>query len=333
MRLKGKKVLVLGGAGFIGSALVRGLLKEGANVIVYDNFSFGHLANLKEIEGQITIINGDILNKEHLVESFKENEIEVVFHLVADPYVPNSYRDPDGVFNLITKGTENVANACVEASVEKILYLSSAEIYGNFKYLPIDERHPPNPLSVYAKAKMEAEKLCASFNEKHGIPLTTVRLFNAFGPRETHPYIIPELISQLSKSNVIHLGNLESRRSFIFVDDAAGGMIEIVKRAPNGELLNLGTERSYSVRELAFIIGKMFRHGDVKIIVDRQRQRDSDPKALECDYSKVRKLIGWQPTTSFESGLEKTRKWFLQNGSRWIWEETYSKLESVKTAI
>lgn len=326
MELKGKNVMVLGGAGFIGSALVRGLLYENANVAVYDNLSFGRKSNLEEIKNKIKIIKGDVLDYSHLLNAVKKHRIEYIFHLIADPFVPNSYNYPGKVFNLITQSTRNALNVCREVKIKKIIYFSSAEVYGNYKYLPIDENHPVNPLSIYAAAKLAADNMCYADFHENNTPVAIIRLFNAFGPRETHPYIIPELILQLSKSNIIKLGNLGSRRSFLYVDDAVEGAINLLKHKSKNIILNLGSDKSYSVEELANIIGKMFGHESIEIISEEKRKRRPDPKILECNYSQAKSLIGWKPKTTFEEGLNKTVKWFLENDRKWIWEETYNKL-------
>ena len=327
MGLKNKNIMVLGGAGFIGSALARGLLKKSANVVVYDNFSFGHISNLAEIEDKIKIVKADILDYSKLLGIVRKNNIEFICHLVADPFVPNSYRHPDRVFNLITQGTQNVLNACKESEIKKIIYFSSAEIYGNYKYLPIDESHPANPLSVYAAAKLAADNMCCLYPYKNGTSVTTLRLFNAFGPRETHPYIIPELISQLSRSNIARLGNIKSRRSFLFVNDVVDGTIKLLEsnNKSKNAIFNLGSDKSYSIEELVHIVGEMLGRKNIKVIIDKKRKRHLDPKILECNYKKVKILVGWKPKTDFESGLKNTISWFLENGRKWGWEKTYDR--------
>jgi|SRR3989344_29787 len=326
MNLKNKNILVLGGAGFIGSSLVRGLMKEGANVIVYDNFSFGHIKNLQEIGQNIKVINADILDYEKLSSVIQQHNVKIMFHLVANPFIPNSYKYPEEIFNLITKGTQNVLKACEQLEVEKLLYVSSAEIYGNYKYLPIDENHPCKPLSVYASAKLAADKKCSEAYKQKKIPVTILRLFNTFGPRETHPYIIPDLISQLSVSNIARIGNTKSKRSFVYVEDVIDAFMKIMKKNLNGEIINVGNNYSYSIEQLAKIIGNLFGHDKIKIVIESKRKRKLDPKNLECDYSKAKDIIDWKPKTSFEEGLRKTLDWFEENGRNWVWKETYGKI-------
>ena len=131
---------------------------------------------------------------------------------------------------------------------------------------------------------------------------------------------------QLSKSNTIKLGNLESRRSFLYVNDVAEGAIKLLKCKSKNVVFNLGSDKSYSVKELAHIIGKIFGYKNIKVIMEEKRKRYPDPKILECNYSKIKSLTGWKPRTTFEEGMNKTIKWFLENGKRWAWQETYKKI-------
>lgn len=319
MNFSGKNVLVTGGAGFIGSNLVIGLLKENASITVYDNFSFGHISNLDSVKDQIKIVEGDILDFKKLADTLRENDVEYVFHLVADPYVPNSYESPDKVFKIITQGTMNVLLGCMETEIKRILNCSSAEIYGNYEYLPINEEHPTKPLSIYAIAKLAADRFCLIMHKEKNIPVLNLRLFNTYGFRETHPYIIPELISQLSKSKNVELGNIQSRRSFIFIEDAVRGFIELMRcNKAIGESVNLGSDKSYSVKELADIIGEIMDYSSVNITIKKNRIRPLDPKVLECDYTKVNKLVDWKPKINLKVGLKRTIEWFEENDGKWL---------------
>jgi len=322
MNLQGKNVLVTGGAGYVGSSLVRKLVEEKSEVVVLDNFSYGHMENLSDIKNQIHIVKGDIRNSGLIKNVIKKNNIEFIFHLVADPFVPNSYKNPGLVFDVITKGTQNIIMANPE-QIKKILFLSTAEIYGYYKYLPMDENHPCNPVSVYATAKLAADRLCFIMHNDNDIPVNTLRLFNTFGPRETHPYIIPELILQFSKSSVAKLGNLKSRRSLIYVDDAVTGMMKLMKSRISDEVFNLGSNKSYSIEELARIVADSYGHNKIQLVVEKHRKRALDPPVFQCDFSKIKKAIDWKPKISLEQGIEKTMDWFEQNNRSWIWEKTY----------
>jgi nucleoside-diphosphate-sugar epimerase len=317
--LKRKNVLITGGAGFIGSSLVRKLIEEKNHIIIYDNFSFGSILNLKGLENSVKIVRDDILNYSLLEKVFTDNEIDYVFHLVADPYIPNSFKFPKKVFEAIVHGTKNVLKACEKTYVKRLLFISSAEVYGNYKYLPMDESHPTNPLSAYAKAKLTCEKM---ISKNKDIDSVILRLFNTYGPRETHPYIIPDLISQFAKSNNIKLGNINSKRCFIFVEDVVNGIVKLIKcNKAVGKIINLGSEKSYSIKELANFIAELMGYNSYRINIEKKRLRplSLDPKIFECDYSMVKKLIGWRPKVKLESGLIQTIEWFNKNGNEWSW--------------
>ncbi len=320
MKLSSKNVLVTGGAGFVGSALVRELLNEDSNVIVFDDFSSGDVSNLEEIKGSIKIIKGDILDS-RFKEVLKENEVEYVFHLAAEPYIPYCYERPRRFFEVNAFGTLNVLMACKEAGIKKIVQYSTSEVYGGARYFPIDEDHPTNPLSTYAVSKLAADRLSYTFFHEHHIPIVILRQFNAYGPRETQPYVIPEIILQLSKSNKLRLGNIKARRDFTYVDDAARGAVSVMTcNQTEGQTFNLGSGTDHSIESIAYLIADLMDHSDIIINVEDHRLRPLDVEILQCDYSKIQEYTGYKPTVALEEGLKRTIDWFNQNGKKWVWE-------------
>jgi len=319
--LKGANVLVTGGAGFIGSALVRELVKREANVIVYDNFLYGNGPNLLELVDQIKIVGGDILSWK-LYETIKKYDVKYVFHLAAEPYIPHCYDNPEKFFEVNVRGTMNVLMVCKTFNVERVINFSTSEVYGTAQYTPIDEEHPTIPHSTYAVSKLAADRLCFVFRHEHGIPVIILRPFNCYGPRETQPYVIPEIISQLSQGNMVKLGNIKARRDFTYVEDTVKGAIAVMESdIPLGEVINLGSNKSYSVEELARLLGKIFGYDLIDIVIEKSRLRPLDVDLLQCDNSKIKKYTNWTPKVGIEDGLERTVEWYMKNGKRWSWEE------------
>jgi nucleoside-diphosphate-sugar epimerase len=320
MNFQNKHVLVTGGAGFIGSTLVRKLVEEKANVIVYDNFITGDISNIIEIKEEIEIIKGDILNP-RFKDILINNDVEYVFHLAAEPYIPECYDRPKKFFEVNANGTLNVLLECKEAGVKRILHYSSSEVYGTAKYVPMDENHLTLPLSTYATSKLAADRICFTLFHEQEVPVIILRQFNTYGPRETHPYIIPELISQLSKTNKLRLGNIKAKRDLTYVEDAVDAAVRLMKcKKALGEVFNCGYGKSWSVEELAHIIASLMNNNHIKISIEKERLRPLDVQNLVCDWHKIYKFTGWKPKTSLEDGLQKTIQWFRENGGKWLWE-------------
>jgi len=329
MELTGKQIMVTGGAGFIGSTLVRELLKEKARVLVYDNFVSGDRANLKEVEDQVQILEGDILDP-GLSEILRQHRVDCVFNLAAEPYIPHCYDHPRKFFEVNATGAMNVMLACRRAGVSRMLQYSSSEVYGSAQYVPMDEHHPLAPCSTYAVSKLAADRLCYSLHKEQGLPIIILRQFNTYGPRETHPYIIPELITQLSGSNRLKLGNIKARRDLTYVDDAARGSVELMKcDQAVGQVVNLGQGQDWSVEELALTIARLMGHEQVDMEVEQVRLRPMDVQRLNCSYFKAMTLFGYRPQISLEEGLRRTIEWYRQNDHRWVWETKMAAEEQI----
>lgn len=321
MTLKNKRVMVTGGAGFIGSHLVKELVKRKARVVVYDNFFSGDDENLKDTEAQIIMIKGDIRDRE-FVKTLREIGVEYVFNLAAEPYIPYCYDRPWGFVEINTMGALNVFLACKEAGVKRIVQYSTSEVYGKAKYLPMDEEHPTFPLSTYAVSKLATDRLAFTLHHEIGLPVIILRQFNCFGPRVTQPYVIPEIISQLSRSHRLKLGNVKARRDLTYVEDAARGAAMLMEcDEAVGEVVNMGSKENYSVEELAHIIGELMGHEKVEIEVDENRLRPLDVEVLLCNPGKMHQLTGWEPTTSLREGLKNMVEYYLAHGKRWLWEK------------
>src|SRR3972149_4038829 len=225
MNFKEKRVLVTGGAGFIGSEGTSQLLNNGAFVTVLDNFSSGKKEYLPKNK-KLKIVKGDITDEQISAKSVKDNEI--VINLAALPFIPDSFYFPTDFFNVNTIGSVNMILQSVRSkSVESFVQISTSEVYGTAQHVPMDENHPTAPHSTYAVSKLAADRAAFTLHKENGFPTVVIRPFNSFGPRYTEPYIIPEIMNQiLSGSPYITLGNVSSSRDFTYVSDTADAIIK-----------------------------------------------------------------------------------------------------------
>lgn len=330
-KCKGKKILVTGGAGFIGSEVIRQITNSGGKAIVYDNFTSGKRKYIENVPN-IEIIKGDIKNKNLLEKATKK--CEYVINLAALPFIPDSYNFPQQFFDINTNGTLNVILAAMKnQKIKNFVHISTSEVYGTAKKIPMNEDHPLLPHSTYAVSKLAADRAVFTIHKEHNFPAVVIRPFNSFGPRITQPYIIPEIILQFKRENKeINLGNIDSARDFTFVSDTANGIIKalFVEKAI-GETINLGSGRSYKIKEIVKIIAEILDK-KYKIKIDKDRVRPFDVNVLECDNRKAKKLLNWKISTSFREGLKETIKWVENNeikfGSSfkgWTKNEIYRK--------
>ncbi len=314
-------VMVAGGAGFIGSQLVRELLKERARVVVLDNFQTGTWSNLAEVRDSIEVVNGDLLDEWCLMEAFRTHRPQRVFNLVGETFVPTVYDAPKRFVRVNVEGHINVLLAARHFEVERVVYASSAEVYGNPPPRAVDEKQPLGAANTYAVTKLAADRLCFSMQAEHGIPVVAARLFNSYGPRETEPYIVPEIVRQLHAGGPLKLGNLEARRDYTYVADTASALVAIMTSSiPNGQAVNVGSNSVLSVAELANTIGAiMERPVEFESVASRLRRHDI--QHLQADNTLLREKTGWVPKLSIEAGLKETVTWFRENGNRWPWQD------------
>jgi nucleoside-diphosphate-sugar epimerase len=320
-QIEGSCVMVAGGAGFVGSAVVRELLERRARVVVYDNYLHGTQDNLKGVAGPLTVIQDDVLDTGKLVGAMKECGVEYIIDCIGDTFVPTAYELPQRFFDINLQGTFNLLMAAKLCAVKRIIYVSSTEVYGEQPPTPIKESAMLAPLNTYAVSKLAADRLCFTFFVEHRIPVVIARIFNCYGPRETHPYIIPEIISQLNRGPVLSLGNIKAERDLTYVHDTAQALITILcSTVPDGDAVNVGSGLVYRVDTLAHKIADIMGVQPIRIECDSRRLRHLDIDRFQCDNTKLRQHTGWTPQVKIDEGLHRTIVWFKENNHRWPWE-------------
>ena len=319
MNINNKKILITGAGGFIGSHLTEYLVEQGHQVkafVRYNSRNFwGWLEKSKYID-DIEIYSGNIRDYDSVYKSMKG--IEYVFHLAALIGIPYSYYSPLAYIKTNVEGTCNLLQAAKEFNIQRMIHISTSEVYGTAQYIPINEKHPINPQSPYAATKASADYLAKSFYLSFDLPVTIVRPFNTFGPRQSARAVIPTIITQvLNDKKTIKLGNLNSSRDFAYVLDTVEGIFQIgLHDKTIGEIINIGTGEDISIYETVNIVSKLIDDDiniKTKIESKRVRPEKSEVQRLVCDYSKAHKLAGWKPRYTLEEGLEKTIDWFREN--------------------
>lgn len=311
----GKKVLVTGADGFIGSHLTEALLEQGYDVkafAYYNSFNtWGWLDTidknkLKEIE----VFTGDIRDPNGVRTAMKG--VDIVFHLAALIAIPFSYHSPDSYVDTNIKGTLNVLQAARDLDTERVLVTSTSEVYGTAQYVPIDEKHPYQGQSPYSATKIGADRLAESFYRSFELPVSIVRPFNTFGPRQSARAVIPTIITQLlSGKEEIKLGSLTPTRDFNYVKDTAAGFIAIAQSDKTiGEEINIATQTEISIGDLANEIISQI-NPNAKIICDEQRLRPekSEVNRLLGANAKIKELTDWQQKYTFAEGIAETIDW------------------------
>lgn len=316
-------VMVTGADGFIGSHLTEELVKKGEKVkafCYYNSFgTWGWLDTLApEIKGEIEVFMGDIRDPNGVRTAM--NGQDIVYHLAALIAIPFSYHSPDSYVDTNIKGTLNVLNAARDVGTKRLLVTSTSEVYGTAQYVPIDEKHPYQGQSPYSATKIGADRLAESFYRSFELPVTIVRPFNTYGPRQSARAVIPTVITQLLTGKTeIHLGSLTPTRDFNYVKDTAAGFMAIADcPAAVGEEINIATGREVSIGELAEEMIRQINPA-ARIVTDTERLRPekSEVNRLLGDASKLRAMTSWQPAYSFEQGIAETVAFLRENLSQY----------------
>ena len=318
--MNNNKVLVTGADGFIGSHLTEELIRQGYDVrafVYYNSFnSWGLLdQSSKEIKKELDVFAGDIRDPYGVKEAMKG--CSHVLNLAALIAIPYSYHSPDTYVDTNIKGTLNVVQAARELNVEKVVHTSTSEVYGTALYVPIDEDHPLQGQSPYSASKIGADQMALSFYKSFDTPVSIIRPFNTYGPRQSARAVIPTIIGQLAAGNTtIKLGAISPTRDFNFVKDTVNGFISVMNSdKSNGEVINIGSNYEVSIGETAEMIADIM---GVKLTIETDEQRlrpdKSEVERLWADNQKAKELLGWQPQyggkEGFRKGLEETIEWF-----------------------
>jgi nucleoside-diphosphate-sugar epimerase len=319
--LAGCPVMVAGGAGFVGSAIVRELLRRGSTVICYDNYLHGHPGHVAALSGPFTAVHGDVRDDWSLFKALRDHQVEYIIDCVGDTFVPTAYIMPERFFDINVGGTLHLLRAAQTLSIKRMLYISSTEVYGEAPSPKCDEETELNPVNTYAVSKAAADRLCHTYYLEHGVPVVIARIFNCYGPRETEPYVIPEIITQLHRGVRVALGNIKAERDFTFVHDTANALISVLASdVPDGDVVNVGSDTSFSVEWLARKLAEIMGVNALEIVTDPARLRRKDIDRFRCDNRKLLKYTNWRPMIGIEEGLKTTVDWFRANGARWSWE-------------
>lgn len=309
------RALVTGADGFIGSHLVELLLENGYQVRAlsqYNSFNYwGWLDGMSH--SNLQVVTGDVRDAHYC--KYITKDIDVIFHLAALIAIPYSYVAPDSYVDTNVRGTLNICQAAKENGVKRVLITSTSEVYGTAQYVPIDENHPKQPQSPYSASKIGADAMAMSFYNAFELPVTIVRPFNTYGPRQSARAIIPTIITQIANgARKIQLGDLRPTRDFNFVKDTCRGFLMLSKcDEAIGQEVNISSNYEISMRDTLELIAKIMGT-EVEFIEDKQRLRPKNSEVFRLwgDNSKIKSLTGFEPNYSIEEGLRETVEWFTK---------------------
>jgi NAD dependent epimerase/dehydratase len=318
LKIKGKKVLVTGAGGFVGSHLVEALVRKGANVTALVHYNsrndWGMLEDLnKRVLDLVNVVAGDLRDSD-CVRKIVSGQL-VVFHLGALIGIPYSYMNPRDVIDTNINGTLNVLSAAGDFEVSKIIHTSTSEIYGTAQYVPMDEEHPSHPQSPYAASKLGADLLALSFYRSFDLPVGVIRPFNVYGPRQSARAVIPTIIIQALNKGKIRLGSLTSTRDLTFVQDTVQGFIAFAEcEKTMGEVVNLGSGFEVSINQIVELVSDCLGKR-IEVIKEKERIRPkkSEVERLFSDSGKAKSLFGWDPKTNLKEGMKKTINWIEEH--------------------
>jgi NAD dependent epimerase/dehydratase len=322
LQIKGKRVLVTGAGGFVGSHLVEALVKRGARVRALVHYNsrndWGMLEDVpSNIFSKLEVVTGDLKDADCVREAVKDRQ--VVFHLGALIGIPYSYVNPRDVVDTNVNGTLNVLAAALDCEVEKLVHTSTSEVYGTAQYVPMDEDHPVNPQSPYAASKSSADLLALSFHRSFDLPVGIIRPFNVYGPRQSARAVIPSVITQALSKSSINLGSVFPTRDLTHVQDTVKGFMDFAECDKTvGRVVNLGSGFEVSIEQVVSVVSSCLKKR-IRVQPDksRVRPRKSEVERLFSDSSMARRLFGWRPRVKLEDGIARTIVWYRENIERY----------------
>jgi NAD dependent epimerase/dehydratase len=315
-----KKVLVTGAGGFIGSHLTERLVALGANtraLVRYNSAGAWGWLDALPVRNEIEVILGDIRDRDSIERAVKG--VDIVFHVAALIAIPYSYHAPLSYVRTNVEGTLNVLQSARSAGAELVVHTSTSEVYGTAQTMPIGEEHSLQGQSPYSASKIGADKMAEAINRSFNLPVTIVRPFNTYGPRQSARAVIPTIVTQALTSEAIRLGNLEPKRDLNYVTDTAEGFLRAAETpAAVGQVINVGSGKEISIGELAARILRLMGK-NLPVICEDQRVRPdkSEVERLCADNRRAYEILGWQPRISLDEGLRRTIAWLQENNERY----------------
>lgn len=330
MELKGKKILVTGSDGFIGSHLVEALAREGYEVralVLYNSFGTRGWLDAVQLAANVEVVAGDIRDPLSVREAMRG--CPVVLHLAALISIPYSYQAPESYLDTNVRGTLNVLQTARDLGTEKVVHTSTSEVYGTAKFVPITEEHPLRGQSPYSASKIAADQMATAFFSSFGVPVTTLRPFNTYGPRQSARAVIPTVITQIASGlRTLKLGSVHPTRDFNYVKDTVQGFIAAAQSDHAlGEVINIGSSFEISIGDTVRLIAELMgAEVEVETVQERLRPQASEVKRLWADNSKASRVLGWEPAyggiDGLRRGLAETLAWFSDEGNLRLYRPT-----------
>ena len=320
MNWSGKRVLVTGAGGFIGSHLTERLVELGAStraLVHYNALGTWGWLDQSAARDQIEVIAGDVCDRDSVHQAMRN--VEIVFHLAALIAIPYSYHAPASYIRTNIEGTLNILQCARELGVERVVHTSTSEVYGTARYVPIDEEHSLRGQSPYSASKIGADKIVEAFHLSFNLPVVTLRPFNTFGPRQSARAVIPTIITQALCGETVRLGNLRPTRDLNFVANTVDGFVLAATASEAvGQTINLGSGREISISDLAQLIARLIGEPiQLESEVERLRPDGSEVERLLADNMLARRILDWNPKISLDEGLQRTIDWVRQHLERY----------------